>query len=156
MRDCYSLEEDHNLSSGAEQFDEARGWGGRWEEEVTKPMSHDGGEVCHAQLWEGETSQLQNFSLINLIKRDAQGKLEEELCHAKNEIEEMKLVSEKKSSHMFTHKIHITKEINHMHTRKFCFTCSPTHFWSHVSLKVLVTSLIKFWSDTTATKLAGE
>merc|ERR550517_1409795 len=39
-----------------------------------------------------------SFSFINLIKRDAQGKLEEELCHAKNEIEEMKLVNRSSKS----------------------------------------------------------
>ena len=99
---------------------------------------------------------MQNFSLINLIKRDAQGKLEEELCHAKNEIEEMKLVSDKISSHMYIHKFI---------SQKKSITCTPASFASHVhpptsdhmfSLKVLVTPLIKFWSEATLKNVAGE
>ena len=40
---------------------------------------------------------VKSFSLKSNLKRDAQGKLEVELCHAKNEIEEMKQVSQTKS-----------------------------------------------------------
>ena len=65
-----------------------------------------------------------SFSLKPPIKSDAQGKLEEELCHAKNEIVEMKQVSRNtKSCHMFPH--------------KFWLTCFPTNS-GHVSLNISI------------------
>ena len=86
------------FSSGAKQSDEARGRGGCWEEEVAKPMSQPGGEVCPAPFRQGSLMCSFSFSFKPPIKRDAQSKLEEELCHAKNEIEEMKQVSRTKST----------------------------------------------------------
>ena len=51
------------LSSGAKQPDEARGRGGRREEEVAKQMSQSGREVCDAQFREGATcAVLKSFS----------------------------------------------------------------------------------------------
>ena len=87
-----------------------------------------------------------SFSFINLIKRDAQGKLEEELCHAKNEIEEMKLVSEKRSSHMYTHKFR---------SQKKSITCTPASFASHAHPLTSdhMFSLIEFWSEATPKNL---
>ena len=61
-------------------------------------MSQPGGEVYPAPFRQGSLMCSFSFSFKPPIKRDAQGKLEEELCHAKNEIEEMKQVSRTKST----------------------------------------------------------